>query len=197
MRGKVCEIKAAEPKESSNNYHARGRRGSGNNSNNKGYRSYPPQGVGYPTNGDAYPSQGYPSTPEIPGQVNQGVPSTLPMSNGHHPAMYSPYGMGAAYYHHPSCAMPAAAYPPYVGYPPEGAFYEQGNNMAAGMDAYPSAMTATPPGPHSQQSNEAYEYVGASYGNGFVPVEYNQSARQEEVEPPQGTSSNGETGNQT
>jgi RNA-binding protein Musashi len=187
MRGKVCEIKAAQPKESSNNSGggtSRGRRGSGGN---KGYRSYPQQV--YPTNEQAavYHHQGYPQT-NGDGTVNQGVPSTLPGQ----PVMYSPYGM-SAYYTTPAVGMHGGTvYNPYMGgYSQEAAaaaaaYYDH----HGGMDAYvhmPSVMTATPPGPHAQQQN-------AAYGNGFVPVggdnpEASTPAETRQVtdESPQGT----------
>ena len=159
MRGKVCEIKAAQPKESSNRNGggptSRGRRGS--DGGNKGYRTYQQQV--YPTNEQAavYHHQGYPLT-NGDAAVNQGVPSTL----SGQPVMYSPYGMSAYYPGMPG----GAAYNPYMGgYSQEAAaavYYDQ----HGGMDAYghmPSVMTATPPGPRTQQQSVAY-------GNGFVPV---------------------------
>lgn len=188
MRGKVCEIKAAQPKESTN---FNGNRGGRRGSTNRGYRSYQqPQQQGYPTNLDVY-LQGYPAPANGDGSssVNQGVPSTL----SGQPMMYPPYGMGAYYHGMPS----AAAYNPYaMGYhAQDGHYYDH----PASMDAYgasphmPSVMTATAPGPHAQQN--------AVYGNGFVPVggdnqEAVAFAIQTDESPPQGTSS-GEEAKQT
>lgn len=176
MRGKVCEIKAAEPKESSG-YNGKGKRVGGNYNNNRGYRSY--QQPGYPPNEQAYPRSGYPVTNgDGPAAVNQGVPSTLPMTDGQ-PVMYNPYGMGAYYPHHSA----ATAYPPYGYASGVHPYYEQG---AMGVYPMPSTMTATAPGPHSHQ-DEGY----ALYGNTFVPVGENGYAApaRTEDESPSGTSS--------
>lgn len=191
MRGKVCEIKAAQPKESSN-YNGgggtnRGRRGSGGG--NKGYRSYQQQV--YPTN-ELYHHYGYPPA-NGDAAVNQGVPSTLPGQ----PVMYSPYGMGA--YYPPAGMHGGAAYNPYMGgYSQEAAAAAAYYDHQGGMDAYghmQSVMTATPPGPRAQ----------AAYGNGFVPVGGDNPeasdtpavTRQVEDESPQGTPAGGEEANQT
>ena len=169
MRGKVCEIKAAQPKESST-YNTRGKRGGGNN---KGYRSYQQPQPGYPPNEQAYPRPGYPiSNGDSP--VNQGVPSTLPMPTAQ-PVMYNPYGMGA--YYPPSYGYPDGIHP----------YYEQG---AMGVYSMPSVMMATAPGPQAQQ-NEDY----ALYGNAFVPVRENGQAApaRQEDESPSGTSAEEES----
>jgi RNA-binding protein Musashi len=169
MRGKVCEIKAAQPKESST-YNTRGKRGGGNN---KGYRSYQQPQPGYPPNEQAYPRPGYPiSNGDSP--VNQGVPSTLPMPTAQ-PVMYNPYGMGA--YYPPSYGYPDGIHP----------YYEQG---AMGVYSMPSVMMATAPGPQAQQ-NEGY----ALYGNAFVPVRENGQAApaRQEDESPSGTSAEEES----
>lgn len=190
MRGKVCEIKAAQPKESTN---YNGNRGGGRRGgNNRGYRSYQQQQQqqGYPTNGEVY-HQGYPpANGDGSSAVNPGVPSTL----SGQPVMYPPYGMGA--YYPPPAGMPgAAAYNPYMGYhAQDGHYYEH----HASVDAYgaaaphmPSVMTATAPGPHAQQN--------VLYGNGFVPVggdNQEAAAARQADESPQGTS-NGEEAKQT
>jgi len=199
----VCEIKAAEPKESSNNANGGGR---GKRGSSRGYRSYPPQG--YPVNGEAYQPGFSPERP-VP-SVNQGVPSSLPPvhgqpvmagPNGQH-VMYPPYGMGA-YYPAPA-GMPGSVYPPYVGY--DGVmqghpYYEQ--QMAAEHPAYSngaaaaamptSAMTATAPGPRPQQNGMEYVPV---YADGFVPVENGQAVTARQDESPPATSS-GEEAKQT
>jgi len=180
MRGKVCEIKAAEPKESSTYNGGKGRRGGGSSSsNNRGYRAYPQPG--YPSNGEAYPQQqGYPpaTNSDGPVPVNQGVPRTLPMPNGHH-MMYPHYAMGA--YYPPPAAMPAAY--SHYGYAHDGLaqYYDQGAMEAYAMS---SAMTAAAPGPHAQL-NDGY----ALYGNAFVPVEEQTAVPPRQEESPPGTSS--------
>ena len=177
MRGKVCEIKAAEPKEASN-YNGKVRRG------NKGY-TRPVYQQGYPVNTEAYLPQSFSPNGEAP-SVNQGIPSTLPMPI-QQPLMYPPYGMGA-YYHHPEGMH--AAYHPYVGYPQEGQphYYEQ-ENIEQHYGGLPSAMIATTPGPHTR--NDAQ-----SFGNAFVPVGDNQVPVRQATESPNGSSA-GEEAKQT